>query len=135
MISYINDGNPLHTLELYNTPQDGLWVIFIHGGAWLHVLFYIVPNNRRDPRQTSHDGDPLLNYLRGTDLPLTLASVNYRLSPAVRHPSHQEDVIAALTYLKEQYGMKEYILVGHSAGATLAFQSVPCSRLPKHCWS
>jgi kynurenine formamidase len=54
---------------------------------------------------------------------VNLASLNYRLSPAVRHPSHQEDVITALEYLKEHYDMKEYVLVGHSAGACLAFQS------------
>src|SRR5579862_8374181 len=80
-------------------------------------------NSRRDPRQTSHDGDPLLTFLGTKGLNANLASVNYRLSPFVRHPSHQEDVIAALAYLQKQYGMKEYILVGHSAGACLAFQS------------
>ena len=58
---------------------------------------------------------------------MTLASLNYRLSPAVRHPSHQEDVIAALEHLKEHYSMKEYVLVGHSAGACLAFQSAHVS--------
>lgn len=78
---------------------------------------------RRDPKQTSHDGDILLNFLRKTELPVTLASVNYRLSPTVHHPGHQEDVIAALGYLKERYNMNEYVLVGHSAGACLAFQS------------
>ena len=83
----------------------------------------LLSDGRRDPRQTSHDGDPLLDFLRKTKLPVTLASLNYRLSPAVRHPSHQEDVIAALEYLKERYGMKEYVLVGHSAGACLAFQT------------
>jgi kynurenine formamidase len=84
-------------------------------------------DGRRDPRQTSHDGDPLLWFLQKTKLPVTLASLNYRLSPAVRHPSHQEDVIAALEHLKERYGMKEYVLVGHSAGACLAFQSAHVS--------
>jgi kynurenine formamidase len=49
--------------------------------------------------------------------------VNYRLSPPVVHPAHQEDIIAALVFLKERYGMQEFILVGHSAGACLAFQA------------
>jgi kynurenine formamidase len=78
---------------------------------------------RRDPRQTSHDGDPLLEYLRERELPVALTSVNYRLSPEVRHPEHQQDVIAALKYLTSAYGMKQFVLVGHSAGACLAFQS------------
>lgn len=95
----------------------------IHTWRSLVVLPHSHLNNRQDPRQTSHDGDPLMNHIRKKDLPVTLASLNYRLSPAVQHPSHQEDVIAAIAFLKEQYGMREYILVGHSAGACLAFQS------------
>jgi kynurenine formamidase len=77
---------------------------------------------RRDPSQTSHDGDRLLKYLKDSKLRLSLASVNYRLSPPNQHPSHQQDVIAALEYLKKM-GMKEFILVGHSAGACLSFQA------------
>ena len=79
-------------------------------------------NGRRDPQQTSHDGDVLMKYLRETDLMLSLASVNYRLSPAVRHPIHQEDVISAIKFLKSTHGMTEFVLVGHSTGGCLAFQ-------------
>lgn len=68
------------------------------------------------------------------------ASIDYRLSPhpkfpqdpadtpavdlrAARHPDHILDVRAALAYLDEQYGMgQDYILLGHSAGATLTYQ-------------
>ena len=38
------------------------------------------------------------------------------------HPGHFEDVEAALGFLCDSYGMRNYILVGHSAGATLALQ-------------
>ena len=79
-------------------------------------------NVRRDPQRTSCDGYPLLEYLHQRNLPVTLASLNYRLSPAARHPDHQQDVITALKYLVATYGMKEFLLVGHSAGACLAFQ-------------
>ena len=58
---------------------------------------------------------------------MTLASVNYRLSPSIKHPGHQEDVTAALQYMKDRYGMEEFVLVGHSAGACLAFQ---CASVP-----
>ena len=54
---------------------------------------------------------------------MNLASMNYRLSPSIQHPLHQEDVIAALHYLIRKYEMKQFILIGHSAGACLAFQS------------
>ena len=69
------------------------------------------------------------------------ASVNYRLSPYpshpiapsepgdparnVQHPTHVLDVLDSLAFLQENYGFgKNYILAGHSAGATLAWQVV-----------
>jgi acetyl esterase/lipase len=118
---YSSDKDPLRTVDLYTEPKRDLWIIFIHGGAWF-ISPPCISNGRRDPQQTSHDGDVLMNYLRKTDLMLPLASVNYRLSPAVRHPSHQEDVISVINFLKSTYGMIEFVLVGHSAGGCLAFQ-------------
>lgn len=74
-----------------------------------------------------------------------LASISYRLSahpnfpqdpektPAqelrvAKHPQHVEDVVSALSFLQQRYRFGEnYVLVGHSCGATMAFQSVmPC---------
>lgn len=71
------------------------------------------------------------------------ASIDYRLSPhprfpqdaahtpayqlrAARHPDHLADVRAALARLQREYGFGagEYVLLGHSAGATLAFQVI-----------
>lgn len=58
-----------------------------------------------------------------------IAAVNYRLSgdPSegrnARHPDHLEDVKLAIGFLNSRYGFEDrYILLGHSAGATLAFQ-------------
>ncbi len=50
---------------------------------------------------------------------------NYRLSPQVRHPSHVEDVVAALAWVQENIGDyggdgEKLFLIGHSAGAHLA---------------
>ena len=71
-----------------------------------------------------------------------LASISYRLSPhpsfpqdpentpsyelrVARHPQHVEDVVSALAFLHSRYRFgQRYILVGHSCGATMAFQSV-----------
>jgi kynurenine formamidase len=67
------------------------------------------------------------------------ASINYRLSsypshskfpslpddPSrnVHYPAHIEDVAQALLYLDENYQIgNRYLLVGHSAGATMAFE-------------
>lgn len=52
-------------------------------------------------------------------------SVNYRLSPAVKHPTHAEDVARALAWVQDHipnYGGNpgQMALMGHSAGAHLA---------------
>ncbi|GJP97892.1 alpha/beta hydrolase protein [Aspergillus niger] len=121
---------------LNNDNNEGYWVILIHGGAW------------RDPTQTA------LNYLNPALDTLTtgdtttlshlkgIASISYRLSPhpshpqdpqttepthfrAAKHPDHISDVQSALSFLQGKYNIgSNYILVGHSCGATLAFQSV-----------
>ncbi|KAI9699057.1 MAG: hypothetical protein M1836_003246 [Candelina mexicana] len=107
-----------------------LWVIWIHGGGW------------RDPQQASKSFRPTLGLLlqhEKLDQIAGFASINYRLSPypdhptspslpndpgrSAKHPDHIHDVLAALSHLQDQYGFGErYLLVGHSAGATLAFQ-------------
>ncbi|KAJ6131173.1 hypothetical protein N7523_001633 [Penicillium sp. IBT 18751x] len=111
--------------------KDAYWVIYIHGGAW------------RDPTVTSESFDKAEAILQASNLPISgFASISYRLSPHPRfpqnppttspyesrnakHPDHIRDVEAALAFLQNTYGFgPRYILVGHSCGATLAFQSV-----------
>jgi acetyl esterase/lipase len=81
------------------------------------------------------------------DLPpiTAFASINYRLSAyphltcskgrrtssfgdasrTAVHPAHINDVLSAIFYLQTTYGFdSEYLLVGHSCGATLALQSI-----------
>ncbi|KAL4809666.1 Alpha/Beta hydrolase protein [Aspergillus unguis] len=121
---------------------DGYWVILIHGGAW------------RDPTQTSTSYLlPALRIFSSASstpnqhpsLPSSIsgiASISYRLSahpahpqdlPATlpsrkqvaKHPDHLRDVQAAMEFLQREFGFGErYVLVGHSCGATLAFQAV-----------
>lgn len=70
-------------------------------------------------------------------------SIDYRLSPhpefpeesaTAKHPDHLEDVWSALNYVQDKYELSEnYILVGHSAGATLAMQLLMSNDiLPSH---
>jgi len=107
-----------------------VFVSFIHGGAW------------RDPAVGSRSFEPAVRALwkSSTQTALAgLASINYRLSPYpshqddpsspddparnVHHPSHVSDVAQALVYLDQKYNIAQrYLLVGHSAGATIAFQ-------------
>ncbi|PKS05245.1 hypothetical protein jhhlp_008616 [Lomentospora prolificans] len=108
------------------------WIIFIHGGAW------------RDPSNTYRDFVPTIEaILSSQSVPQSsirgFASIDYRLSthpshpqdpatPADRlrcakHPDHIRDVCLALRYLQAKYNVRDkYILIGHSVGATLAFQ-------------
>jgi kynurenine formamidase len=129
----------LHTVDVYQLTRtpSALWIMyvfllslpahrpltrrasFIHGGAW------------RDPKVTSAAGAPLISSLLTATpaMSVNAASVNYRLSShpeapqnTAKHPEHLEDVMAALQYLRDVHGMRDFVLIGHSAGATLVFQ-------------
>ncbi|TWU77669.1 hypothetical protein ED733_008188 [Metarhizium rileyi] len=113
---------------------DTLWIIYVHGGAW------------RDPLQTANDLVPALRILppalfASRKAPVAFASVSYSLSAYPQHathpstpsdpsrnathPRHIADVLAAISLLQRSAGFgSNYILAGHSCGATLAFQAV-----------
>lgn len=115
----------------------GPWIVYIHGGAW------------RDPLVDSSSFErTAINLLHsavsfGGPSIAGIASLNYRLSPhpnhpthptgpdaseesnaarTVKHPVHIQDVLTGLAYLQRLGAAKDYILAGHSCGATLAFQ-------------
>ncbi|PWY67340.1 alpha/beta-hydrolase [Aspergillus eucalypticola CBS 122712] len=97
---------------LNNDNNEGYWVILIHGGAW------------RDPTQTATNYlTPALStlttnpsYTNNTTHLKGIASISYH---------HISDVQSALSFLQGKYNIgRNYILVGHSCGATLAFQSM-----------
>lgn len=120
---------------------------YIHGGAW------------RDPRVTHEDFIPSIDWILSTSLTgddggssaadaiAGFASIDYRLSPhpefpqdpattpaeqyrGARHPEHLDDVRSALVFLQRTYGFAEnYVLIGHSAGSSLAFQLLATSPL------
>ncbi|KAK1749998.1 Alpha/Beta hydrolase protein [Echria macrotheca] len=145
-VSYL-DSSPLEqqTLDVYiplppehsTTPPPagtlpllpGKWIIFIHGGAW------------RDPKILSSAFIPAARRLLATNPGEIsgMASLNYRLSPHPDHPSsspddaagrnahhpdHIADVLSGLSFLQQLAPDMEYVLAGHSCGATLAFQVV-----------
>lgn len=118
--------------------RPGYWLIYIHGGAW------------RDPLVTSSSFEPTVQCILRDQPHLKkhiagLASINYTLSPhpnhptlpapvpgpgihtdpsrSAKHPDHIKDVLSAISFLdsKFQFGTN-YILAGHSCGATLALQ-------------
>ena len=108
---------------------------YIHGGAW------------RDPQKTADDFVTSIKHIMqsGKSAPSEIrgfVSIEYRLSPhpefpqdsqktkatelrSARHPDHVEDVWSALELFQSKYQQADnYILLVHSAGATLAFQLV-----------
>lgn len=125
-----------------NIPSvPGTWVIYIHGGAWRDPLV--------DSSSFTATAQNLLRQASTSDvLPIAgIASLNYNLSPhphhpthpappadpsqspdparMAKHPDHIADVLAALAYLQGNLGVAhDYLLSGHSCGATLAFEVV-----------
>jgi acetyl esterase/lipase len=99
-----------HTLDVY-TPKgkkDFPVVLFVHGGSW-------------------RSGNKNLYAALGQSLAadgIGCVICNYRLSPAVRHPAHVEDVAKAFAWTCDnigKYGGKkeQLFLCGHSAGGHL----------------
>jgi acetyl esterase/lipase len=117
-----------------SSAENKIWVVYIHGGAW------------RAPSQSSADLLPamhlLLNdpaYSSTRENIAGFASINYGLSSSpdssntdasrnIKHPGHINDVLKALNFLSQNCGVGrspgfDWLLVGHSCGATLAFQA------------
>lgn len=103
----------LQSLDLYGVaPGAGRPIMaFIHGGGWAFGDKANIPHGRDKAAAFT----PRFVY----------ASLNYRLSPAAKHPAHVEDVAAAIAWLHnnaESFGgdpARLYVM-GHSAGAHLA---------------
>ena len=100
------------TLDLYvpSSSEAVPLVMFVHGGGW------------REGDKTLDGRVNLVNLLieRG----IGVASINYRLSPEVAHPSHVQDVARAFAWIHTrsvEYGIDvgKIFVAGHSAGAHL----------------
>ena len=84
-------------------------LIFLHGGGWSGG------DKGRDPTKGAFFARAGIIYI----------TANYRLSPAVKHPAHAEDVARAVAWVRQniaRYGgdSSSVYLMGHSAGAHLA---------------
>jgi acetyl esterase/lipase len=99
-----------HTLDVYvpKGKKDVPVILFVHGGSW-------------------KSGNKNLYAALGQSLAndgFVCVICNYRLSPAVQHPAHIEDVAKAFAWTCEnigKYGGKkdQLFLCGHSAGGHL----------------
>lgn len=87
-LSYVNDGNAKHKLDLYvpnNTTSPVPLIIWIHGGAW-----------RSGDKQLAPNSFPL-RYARNG---YAVASINYRLSDEAIFPAQIYDCKAAVRWLR-----------------------------------
>ncbi|KAK2742561.1 hypothetical protein FQN57_005187 [Myotisia sp. PD_48] len=120
-------------------PQDqrppGYWIVYIHGGAWRDPKV-LASSFQPAEEQLLNPASEIYSQIAGT------ASIDYRLSAHpkfpqdpdttspteyrnAKHPDHLHDVVRAIALLQQKYHFGgRYLLVGHSCGATLAFQTV-----------
>jgi len=114
-LSYIDDGNARHKLDIYYPEgfNNNKVVTFIFGGAW-----------KQGGKSTYYELGMTLSGYYG----YTVAIVNYRLSNDTdgnaRHPDHINDVASAFKWLKENVSQyhgdpAKFFLFGQSAGAHL----------------
>lgn len=103
-------------LDLYLPPRSGTevkvghpWVLVIHGGGW----------DSGERKQLSE-----LNS-RLAEKGYAVASISYRLAPEAKWPAQKDDVLAAVTFLKENavgLGLDpdRWVILGRSAGGQIA---------------
>ena len=104
----------LNKLDIYapKSVRNAPVVIMVHGGGW--------QIGDKSNRQVWENKVPFF-----TGAGYVFVNINYRLSPAVRHPEHIRDVAEAVAWVYDNIGKyggsKDKIFVmGHSAGAHLA---------------
>lgn len=122
-----NASANLTSLDIY-APQNAKnspVMIMIHGGGWR--------NGDKSNRGLNDNKIPFFH-----ENGFIYLSINYRLSPAVQHPAHIEDVAEAVAWVHnniEKYGgdKNKIFVMGHSAGAHLAaLVATDARRLQKH---
>ncbi|MGV6813869.1 MAG: alpha/beta hydrolase [Phycisphaerales bacterium] len=109
----------LTSLDVYQpVPEDGSdptypvarpILLFIHGGGWMIG----------DKKRIEHKAEMALRN------GWIYVSINYRLSPRVKHPEHSRDAAAAIAYIHDhahEFGgdPNKIVIMGHSAGAHIA---------------
>lgn len=104
----------LTSLDIYAPQTSGSWpvLVMIHGGAWVEG-------------DKANASEALYKPAFFTSQGFVYVSINYRLSPAVTHPAHVQDVARALAWIwaniQDYNGDPGRIFIsGHSAGAHLA---------------
>lgn len=122
-----NANANLTALDIYapTKAKNAPVMIMIHGGGWRM--------GDKTNRGLNNNKIPFFN-----ENGFIYISINYRLSPAVQHPAHIEDVAEAVAWVHNNIGKyggdkNKIFVMGHSAGAHLAaLVAVDERRLQKH---
>lgn len=109
-----NSNAHLTSLDIYapKNVKNAPVMIMIHGGGW-----------QIGDKQNRGLNDNKISFF--SENGFIYVSINYRLSPAVKHPAHIEDVAEAVSWVAENIGKyggdkNKIFVMGHSAGAHLA---------------
>jgi acetyl esterase/lipase len=115
-VAYHNgpDADPFkHRLDLYlpEGKMDAPVLFYVHGGAWTIGDKNHLGTSAKVGKTLASNG-------------IALVSINYRLSPQVKHPEHIRDVARAFAWTRAniaKYGgcPEEIFVCGHSAGGHL----------------
>lgn len=110
---YIDDDDIFHRFDIYfpdgvsfENQEKKRLILDIHGGGFVYGVKEI--NMCFNMHVAKRTGIPV-------------ASVNYTLFPTGSIIKMVGEVVTAMAYLKETYGVEEFTLMGDSAGAFLAF--------------
>ena len=103
----------LNALDIYTNSYfaNAPVVLFVHGGGW-----------RMGDKRQRYSKLPTF-----VDSGYVFVTINYRLSPNVKHPAHVKDLSTAIDWVHQNisnYGgnPRKIILIGHSAGANMVAQ-------------
>jgi len=113
-IPYVEDGDPMHKLDLYRPRmKEGLLptIVIVHGGGYVYGTKEIY---QYYGMHLAMQGFAVVNY-------------NYRLAPKHKHPSILEDTNRVMEWLVAnandfRLDLTHVFLVGDSAGAQIASQ-------------
>ena len=122
-IAYMDDGHPMHTLNIYrayNAMGKQPTIVEVHGGSWIY-----------GDRDLNRHVDRWI-ALRG----YTVISLSYRLCPEVNYAGGVQDLFAAFDWICRhgaEYGcdMDNVYLCGDSSGAHLSSKVVECMAMPQ----
>lgn len=133
--SYQAFALPSESSESLNKPK--YWIVFIHGGAWrdptidassfVSTCKHLISSPLYDNILQDIAGFVSLNYRLSThpDYPQNALTVDSIALRTAKHPDHIADILAGISTLQSKFGFSDqYVLVGHSCGATMALQCV-----------